>query len=68
MQIGNTIKELMLTLGISQKQLAEHFSVSQANISKRLSANMTLQTLEDILTALGCSYDINIYLPNGKKF
>ena len=68
MRIGKQIKEIMQLLGITQQDLAEKFSVSQANISKRLSANMTLQTLEDIVSALGCRLEINIYLPNGNKF
>ena len=68
MNFKNIIKEIMLSLGISQQELADRLNVCQSNVSKRLSANMTLQTLDDILTALGCSYEINIYLPNGNKF
>ncbi|MBR2372443.1 MAG: helix-turn-helix transcriptional regulator [Clostridia bacterium] len=68
MRIGKTIKEIMQLLGISQIELAEKLGTTQTNISRRLSANMTLQTLEDIVSALGCRLEINIYLPNGNKF
>lgn len=68
MELGKTIKEIMQLLGITQTELADKMSVSQANISKRLSANMYLQTFEDIVSALGCRLEINIYLPNGNKF
>lgn len=68
MRIGKQIKNIMKLLGISQIELAEKLGTTQTNISKRLSANMTLQTLEDIVSALGCRLEINIYLPNGNKF
>ena len=68
MRIGKQIKEIMQLLGISQNELAEKLGTTQTNISKRLSSNMTLQTLEDIVSALGCRLEINIYLPNGNKF
>jgi len=68
MRIGKQIKNIMKLLGISQIELAEKLDTTQTNISRRLSANMTLQTLEDIVSALGCRLEINIYLPNGNKF
>lgn len=57
MQIGEKLKDLRLTLGLTQEELAERSEVTKGFISQieRDNSSPTIDTLSDILEALGTS-------------
>ncbi|MGH8651193.1 MAG: helix-turn-helix domain-containing protein [Burkholderiales bacterium] len=58
MAIGEKIKKLRLAAGLNQKQVAVKADIDQGGLSKLergLTTNTTLETLQSIARALGCS-------------
>lgn len=49
------IKEICKAKGITQKELAEKIGISRVGLSKALSGNTTIGTLDKIASALGVS-------------
>ena len=68
MEIKKLIKKLLVELGITQTELAKKVGQTQANLSRKIvSDNFRINDLEKLVNALGCTLEVNIILPNGKK-
>lgn len=56
-----TISGLMISLGLTQRELARRLGVSESRVSQLLSGaeNLTLRTLADVGWALGVEFELN---------
>lgn len=58
----------MIEQNINQTTLAERTGQTQKNLSNKMSRdNFQISEYEKLVTALGCTLEINIVLPNGDK-
>ena len=62
------LKNAMMITNTSQKELAERLETTQSNLSQKFTAdNFKIKDYEKLVTALGCSLEINIVFPDGSK-
>lgn len=62
------LKNAMMITNTSQKELAERLETTQSNLSQKITAdNFKIKDYEKLVTALGCSLEINIVFPDGSK-
>ncbi len=58
----------MIEQNVNQTTLAERTGQTQKNLSNKMSRdNFQISEYEKLVTALGCTLEINIVLPNGDK-
>ena len=69
MELTKKLKMAMLELDVSQIELARKVGQNQGNLSSKMSSgNFRISEYEKLVKALGCELEINIILPNGKRF
>ena len=58
----------MIEQNVNQTTLAERTGQTQKNLSNKMARdNFQISEYEKLVTALGCTLEINIVLPNGDK-
>ena len=60
------LREIREKLGLTQEELAQKLGVQQPAVSKleREGRNLTLGTLSNIITSLGGTWEIRVYVPD----
>ena len=67
MSLTKKLKYAMIEINVNQIELANRTNQSQSNLSKKMKAdNFTIKEYEKLVTALGCTLEIKIVLPNGQ--
>ena len=62
------LKTAMMLTKTTQEELARILGTTQANLSQKITAdNFKIKDYEKLVTALGCSLEINIVFPDGSK-
>lgn len=68
MSLTKLLKKVMIEMEVTQSELAHLSGQSQQNLSnKMLKDNFTIKEFEKLIHALGCTLEINVYSPNGKR-
>lgn len=69
MELTKKLKMVMLEMNVNQVELAKRVGQNQPNLSAKMRAeNYRISEYEELCKALGCELEINIVLPNGKRF
>ena len=69
MELTKKLKMAMLEMDVNQVELAKRIGSNQPNLSAKMRAeNYRVSEYENLVKALGCELEINIILPNGKRF
>lgn len=62
------LKTAMMLTNTTQEELAKVLGTTQANLSQKITAdNFKIKDYEKLVSALGCSLEINIVFPDGSK-
>lgn len=62
------LKTAMMLTNTTQEELAEKLGTTQSNLSQKITANnFKIKDYEQLISALGCSLEINIVFPDGSK-
>lgn len=68
LNLTEKLKIAMIKQSINQSQLAELSGQSQGNLANKFIRNdFKLSEYEKLVTALGCTLEVSIVLPNGEK-
>ena len=69
MELTKKLKMAMLEMNVNQVELARRTNLKQGNLSNKMCAeNYRVSEYEKLVKALGCELEVNIILPNGKRF
>lgn len=67
MEALTKLKMAMAAVGVNQEELSRRTNQSKQNLSNKMRANnFKINEYIELATALGCTVEINIILPNGK--
>ena len=68
LNLTEKLKIAMIKQNVTQSQLAELSGQTKSNLSNKIVRNdFKLSEYEKLVTALGCTLEVSIVLPNGEK-
>lgn len=67
MDMITKLKMAMTAVDVTQTELAKRTNQSKQNLSRKMIANnFKFEEYAELVSALGCTLEVNIVLPNGK--